>query len=165
MSCYDNDVTTLLSIFVLCYFTEWFYNLPCEYNFQLDESMWQKGLEAIFPAYHNCTKIPKIYHGNGGTDIPQEDENGQLRLWKQNRFSSKLVSQQNKRHLKEKKQGKRHAGKPLLKTWQVLETLVEHFCKTKMLERNLKKILLFPNRTFYNRAATNANNQLWRKTI
>jgi hypothetical protein len=73
-------VTTLLSIFVLCYFTEWFYNLPCEYNFQLDESMWQKGLEAIFPAYHNCTKMPKIYHGNGGTDIPQEDENGQLRL-------------------------------------------------------------------------------------
>ena len=86
MSCYDNDVTTLLSIFVLCYFTEWFYNLPCEYNFQLDESMWQKGLEAIFPAYHNCTKIPKIYHGNGGTDIPQEDENGQLRLWKQKSF-------------------------------------------------------------------------------
>ncbi len=86
VSFYDNDVTTLQSIFVFCFFTDWFYNLPCEYNFQLDESMWQKGLEAIFPAYHNCTKMPKIYHGNGGTDIPQEDENGQLRLWKQKSF-------------------------------------------------------------------------------
>jgi len=56
-------------------FSDWFYNLPCGYNFQLDTSMFQKGTEEIFPMYHNCTEEPKIYHGNGGTEIPIDDEN------------------------------------------------------------------------------------------
>ncbi len=37
--------------------------------------MFQKGTEEIFPMYHNCTEEPKIYHGNGGTEIPIDDEN------------------------------------------------------------------------------------------
>ena len=36
--------------------------------------MFQKGTEDIFPSYHNCTEEPKIYHGNGGTEIPDEGE-------------------------------------------------------------------------------------------
>lgn len=85
-----------------CFFTllgfehpEWFYSLPCEYNYQvglktewtnpkriyiatifpfkLDLSMYQEGIEDIFYLYHNCQSEVKIYHGNGGTVIPEDD--------------------------------------------------------------------------------------------
>ena len=49
-----------------------FYDLPCGYNYQLDLSMFQKEHKNIFHFYHNCTEEPKIYHGNGGTEIPDD---------------------------------------------------------------------------------------------
>ena len=57
---------------------EWFHILPCSYNFQLDTSLAvQLAFRDIFNKYHNCTDIAtsddiKIYHGNGGTTIPDD---------------------------------------------------------------------------------------------
>ena len=36
--------------------------------------MCQEGIEQLFSMYHNCTEVPKIYHANGGTDIPVDDD-------------------------------------------------------------------------------------------
>jgi hypothetical protein len=36
--------------------------------------MCQEGIEDLFPLYHNCTEKPKIYHGNGGAEIPLDDD-------------------------------------------------------------------------------------------
>jgi len=63
-----------------CFFTllgmehpDMFYDLPCSYNFQLDMSLAaQKEIATIFPSYHNCSMVPKIYHGNGGAEIPHD---------------------------------------------------------------------------------------------
>ena len=68
-----------------CFFTllgfehpEWFKVLPCSFNYQLDTSLAvQLAYRSIFDQYHNCTDIEtsndiKIYHGNGGTDIPDD---------------------------------------------------------------------------------------------
>ena len=63
-----------------CFFTllgieypDWFSVLPCGYNFQLDISLAvQLAFRPIFDLYHNCTETPKIYHGNGGTEIPDD---------------------------------------------------------------------------------------------
>ena len=68
-----------------CFFTllsfehpDWFNVLPCSYNFQLDTSLAvQLAFRDIFNKYHNCTDITsssdiKIYHGNGGTSIPDD---------------------------------------------------------------------------------------------
>ncbi|TRY61033.1 hypothetical protein TCAL_01446 [Tigriopus californicus] len=52
---------------------EWFHVLPCEFNYQLDTSMMRYPFLHIFQSYHNCTASPKIYHGNGGFEIPEED--------------------------------------------------------------------------------------------
>ena len=57
---------------------EWFHILPCSYNFQLDTSLAvQLAFRDIFNKYHNCTDVTssndiKIYHGNGGTTIPDD---------------------------------------------------------------------------------------------
>ena len=51
---------------------ELFYDLSCAYNYQLDLSMFQKEYRDIFSQYHNCTEEPKIYHGNGGAEIPDD---------------------------------------------------------------------------------------------
>ena len=68
-----------------CFFTllgfehpEWFKILPCSLNYQLDTSLAvQLEYRSIFDQYHNCTDIAtsddiKIYHGNGGTSIPDD---------------------------------------------------------------------------------------------
>ena len=61
------------------------------------------------------------------------------RKWTTQTLKTKIVfpwnffPQQNKRHFEREKQGKRHAGKPLLKTWQVLETLEEQLCNKTIL--------------------------------
>ena len=63
-----------------CFFTllgiehpEWFSVLPCRYNFQLDISLAvQLVFRPIFDLYHNCTETPKIYHANGGAEIPDD---------------------------------------------------------------------------------------------
>ena len=67
------------NIYFQCLFTllgmehpQLFYDLPCGYNYQLDLSMFQKEHKNIFHFYHNCTEEPKIYHGNGGTEIPDD---------------------------------------------------------------------------------------------
>jgi hypothetical protein len=50
-----------------------FYDLPCAYNYQLDRAgSAQKIFEFTFRTYHNCTEEPKIYHGNGGAEIPED---------------------------------------------------------------------------------------------
>lgn len=51
---------------------EWFYVLPCEFNYQLDTMMMRYPFLEIFESYHNCTALPKIYHGNGGFEIPED---------------------------------------------------------------------------------------------
>ena len=48
--------------------------MPCAYNYQLDLSMSQEGIEELFHTYHNCREKPKIYHANGGVDIPRDDD-------------------------------------------------------------------------------------------
>ena len=53
---------------------ELFKILPCGYNFQLDTSMFRRPFLDVFWDYHNCTDVPMIYHGNGGSHIPEEDE-------------------------------------------------------------------------------------------
>ena len=59
-------------------FPEWFKILPCGFNYQLDTSLAvQLAYRSIFDKYHNCRDIDtsddiKIYHGNGGTDIPDD---------------------------------------------------------------------------------------------
>jgi len=60
-----------------CFFTllslehpDFFRILDCGYNFQLDESMFRDPWESRFYAYHNCTSKPKVYHMNGGSEIP-----------------------------------------------------------------------------------------------
>ena len=62
-----------------CFFTllsmeypELFYPLPCSYNYQLDKSMAQPEHWEYFDLYHNCTLEAKIYHGNGGSPIPDD---------------------------------------------------------------------------------------------
>ena len=68
-----------------CFFTllgfehpGWFNLLPCSFNFQLDTSLAvQLEYRSTFNQYHNCSDIKssndiKIYHGNGGTDIPDD---------------------------------------------------------------------------------------------
>lgn len=53
-------------------FPHLFYDLPCEYNYQLDVSFARKEFRDIFNSYHNCSAEPKIYHGNGGAEIPED---------------------------------------------------------------------------------------------
>ena len=36
--------------------------------------MSQEGIEELFHTYHNCREKPKIYHANGGVDIPRDDD-------------------------------------------------------------------------------------------
>ena len=52
---------------------ELFHYLPCEYNYQLDNSMFQDPFVEVFPLYHNCMGEPKIYHGNGGFPVPMTE--------------------------------------------------------------------------------------------
>jgi hypothetical protein len=52
---------------------ELFHVLDCEFNFQLDDSMWRKPWTDVFQSFHNCSGSPKIYHMNGGRETPDED--------------------------------------------------------------------------------------------
>ena len=61
-----------------CFFTllslehpELFHILDCGYNFQLDESMFRDPWISLFPAFHNCTSKPNVYHMNGGSETPR----------------------------------------------------------------------------------------------
>ena len=51
-----------------------FYNLPCSFNWQLDTNMATDPWREVFDSYHNCTLRPKIYHGNGGAEIPETED-------------------------------------------------------------------------------------------
>ena len=53
---------------------ELFHPLPCEYNYQLDVTMNNNLFRHIFHKFHSCREEPKIFHGNGGTPIPDEDD-------------------------------------------------------------------------------------------
>ena len=65
-----------------CFFTllsmehpELFRILDCGYNFQLDRSMFRDPWDTLFPAFHNCTSSAKVYHMNGGSDMPRLSRN------------------------------------------------------------------------------------------
>ena len=49
-----------------------FYDLSCAYNYQLDNSFYRHEHAAYVLSYKNCTEEPKIYHGNGGAEIPDD---------------------------------------------------------------------------------------------
>ena len=52
---------------------ELFNVLPCSLNYQLDVSGGTQRLyRDVFDAYHNCEEKAKIYHGNGGAEIPED---------------------------------------------------------------------------------------------
>ena len=56
-------------------YPSWFLHLSCDWNYQLDVSLGtQKEFEGVFNQYHNCTKYPKILHGNGNTPIPEDND-------------------------------------------------------------------------------------------
>ena len=36
--------------------------------------MWHRPFLEVFPAYHNCTEVPKVYHMNGGHVAPDAEK-------------------------------------------------------------------------------------------
>ena len=68
-----------------------FYDLPCAYNYQLDDSMNRKEYAGLFHLYHNCSQHPKIYHANGGVEIPDDDEDAKNRQWNNDKTATDVV--------------------------------------------------------------------------
>ena len=55
-----------------------FRQMDCSWNRQLDEtSSVDEKLNEMFLACHRCDQRVQIYHANGGSDMPEDDENDQ----------------------------------------------------------------------------------------
>ena len=64
----DQGLYTLLNV----KYEELFFVLPCNWNRQLCR-WWERGYQDVFDDYFRCKGPVKIYHGNCGTPIPDDD--------------------------------------------------------------------------------------------